>query len=140
VEEAVRSWLGQDWPEDREEQAWKVVDEHLVDVEFEADEEPECPTISTSTSPFATELRVPAIGRRLPPQHRPKGTLPPLPLTEVSRGEWQVPAVLELSRSVVHLTLAAADPFDRLVIHLLARYYECLSWSEFPSAYPEIAR
>lgn len=133
VEEAVRSWLGDQndiATGGTREEGWKVVDEHMVDVEFGEESEDVQRGISTSTSPFPTQLAVPPIGRRLPIQHRPNGILPALPTQEVGKGIYQVPAVLELSRSVAHLTLAAADPFDRLVIHLLARYYECLSWSE----------
>lgn len=121
VEGVVRSWLA---GEVKEEEGWKIVDEHLVDFEFE--DQGISDGLSTSTIPFSGQLMVPPQGRKLPSQHRPTGILPSLPI----EGN-QIPAVLELSRSVVHLTLAAADPFDRLVIHLLARYYECLSWSEF---------
>jgi hypothetical protein len=123
VEGVVRSWLAGESAQG-EEGGWKVVDPHLVDLEFE--DQGISNGLSTSTTPFSGSLMVPPQGRKLPSQHRPTGILPSLPISQN-----QVPAVLELSRSVVHLTLAAADPFDRLVIHLLARYYECLSWSKY---------
>ncbi|ORX39424.1 hypothetical protein BD324DRAFT_649499 [Kockovaella imperatae] len=63
--------------------------------------------------------------RRLPEQHQVRDVLPRLP----SEGS-HVAAVLELSRSPAHLTWTIADGFERLVVHLLARYYDLVSWSE----------
>jgi hypothetical protein len=40
------------------------------------------------------------------------------------------PALVELMRSSDHLIWAVADSFERLVVHLLCRYYELSSFSE----------
>jgi len=61
----------------------------------------------------------------MPVRHRLQGSLPPLPISEGT-----LPAILELSRSVGHLTWLALEGFERLVIHLVCRYYEVVSWSE----------
>jgi hypothetical protein len=39
-------------------------------------------------------------------------------------------AIVELVREPGHLVWAVADGFERLIVHLLARYYELLSFSE----------
>lgn len=145
VEEVVRGWLGGDWEmikasrshsdEDGEVgPSWKVIDDLMVDLAPTTTAQSEGrngeaaglsmqnDAASTGTSPNSSW--------RLPAQHRVYGALPPLPISQEPGGPARVPAVLELSRSLAHLTLAAVDPFDRLVVHLIARYYECISWSE----------
>nr|ODN89590.1 hypothetical protein L203_02303 [Cryptococcus depauperatus CBS 7841] len=63
------------------------------------------------------------VDHRLPPQHDIVFPEPPLE-------NGQIPAVLEISRSPAHLSWHLSDKFERLVVHLLARYYELVSWSE----------
>lgn len=48
-----------------------------------------------------------------------------------SRAASQRTAIIELVREPGHLVWAVADGFERLIVHLLARYYELLSFSEF---------
>ncbi len=115
VEEAIRGWLsGPSWTSDDDEVhgCWRVIDKTLVDVE--ANE------AGSSTSPSSP------VDRRLPSQHQIKTTIPPLPQSSTNK---RCPAILELSRSPAHLSWAVADPFERLVVHLLVRYYELISWS-----------
>lgn len=106
-----------------DERQWSVVDAAWVDLKQgpggslgdQADE------AGPSTSPQAD--------RRMPARHQVNEELPALPHRNEG-GSSQIPAVLEYSRSPAHLTWAVADSFDRLVVHLVARYYELNSWSE----------
>lgn len=127
VEASLRGWLdGEgmlDEEDAQEERPWTVVDAALVDMKQgnswgagdQADE------AGLSTSPQAD--------RRMPARHQVTEELPVLPVRSEGATS-QVPAVLEYSRSPAHLTWAVADSFDRLVVHLVARYYELNSWSE----------
>ena len=45
-------------------------------------------------------------------------------------------AIVELVREPGHLVWAVADGFERLIVHLLARYYELLSYSRYPGGLP----
>jgi hypothetical protein len=108
VEKEVRAWLDGDFALGADDDlAWRVVDASQAEV--------------SASEPSATQSG----NRRLPQQHQVRATLPPLPTAD-----GKVPAVLELSRSAAHITWALPDSFDRLVVHLVARYYELLSWSE----------
>ncbi|KAJ9098202.1 hypothetical protein QFC21_004531 [Naganishia friedmannii] len=52
-----------------------------------------------------------------------------------SRAAVERKAIVELVREPGHLVWAVADGFERLIVHLLARYYELLSFSQtLPSA------
>lgn len=119
VEGEIRGWLGgPSWSSGEIDcsMAWKVIDGSLVDV----DTAQAGPAISPT----------PISNRRMPPQHQIKTDLPSLPSRSM---QW--PAILELSRSPAHLSWAVPDSFERLVIHLIARYYELISWSaSFPHA------
>jgi hypothetical protein len=113
VETRLIRWLeGEGWDlgnrEDQEPQ-WTVVDDSPVDIEAEATAGP---SSSSTTS------------RRMPERHQLRNQLPALP-----RSGNQLPAILELSRSPAHVSWAIADGFDRLVTHLVVRYYELVSWS-----------
>lgn len=109
VENAVRSWLGGEFEAPPADSAWCTVDATLVDY--------------AASRPEGQNGAGPS--RRMPQQHQVQAEVPDLPIT---RG--QVAAVLELSRSPAHLSWAVPDSFDRLVVHLVARYYELISWSE----------
>lgn len=134
VEGVLRGWLegvervhsGAVDGEEGEDGGWNVVDPTLTEMkrtgvdaaEQGAEAEEGGTAASGSSAPLA---------RRLPPTLRPPHPLPPLPVKD-----GQVPAILEITRSPAHISLAVIDPYDRLIVHLLARYYECLSWSESP--------
>ncbi|WVQ66665.1 uncharacterized protein L199_004852 [Kwoniella botswanensis] len=119
VEGEMRKWLGGDWSlnlsstEGAEGLRWKIIDGTLVDIPIEKNGE-------TSGSNTNTNNR-----RRLPIQHQINGMLPFLP-----KENDQIPSILEISRSPAHLSWYIVDPFERLVVHLLARYYDLISWSE----------
>lgn len=105
----IRKWLGGEWGDlnVQEDGQWRVIDERLVDYASE--------TAAASAS---------SAGRRLP-THRGLDILPDLPIEN-----GQIPAILEISRSPAHLSWCLSESFDRLVVHLLSRYYELASWSE----------
>ncbi|KAL1410866.1 hypothetical protein Q8F55_001809 [Vanrija albida] len=105
LEGAVRAWLGGEFG-GADELGWRVVEATRVE-------------LAPSTPRSAVT------GHSVPPQHRVQAPLPPLPVDDGG-----VPALLELSRSAAHLSLAVPDSFDRLVVHLVARYYDLVSWSE----------
>lgn len=125
VEDEIRGWLGGKGileaeaaaaDSDAEENCgkWKVVDDNLIESSFKSREEGE-----------GEENRTQVGGsRRMPARHRLRGDLPPLPISDGT-----LPAILEISRSVGHLTWLAVEGFERLVIHLICRYYELVSWS-----------
>lgn len=106
IENAIRGWLGGDFIFAADDLSWRIVDS--TEVEYIA------PSAGNSAGP----------SRRVPSQHQ-RATFPPLPVTA-----GHVPAVLELSRSAAHLSWSVPDSFDRLVVHMVARYYELISWSE----------
>lgn len=115
VEEELRAWLGDSWGFGGErESTWRVVDEDLV----------ECGT-SSGGSPGT---------RRLPVQYQTEH-IPSLPFDGT-----QLPAILELSRSHAHITWGITDSFERLVVHLIVRYYELVSWSESSEFQPFLYR
>lgn len=105
----IRKWLGGEWGDLNVQEGgqWRVIDERLVDYSSE--------TAAASAS---------SAGRRLP-THRGLDILPDLPIEN-----GQIPAILEISRSPAHLSWCLSESFDRLVVHLLSRYYELASWSE----------
>lgn len=135
VENELRSWLsGQGWDlnesvdkrghengvgdvdEDiTERSGWRILDKQLVDVATN-----DAAGTTTSSQP-----------RSLPERHRVEAALPPLPYERSSTK--QIPAILELSRSPAHLTWTVAESFERLVVHLVVRYYDLISWSESPA-------
>jgi hypothetical protein len=117
VESELRSWLGgEGWFQgEAASTGWKVLDTHLVEISSTPNVD------SSSTSPRTS--------RRIPQQHQTL-SLPPLPYDQ-STGVKQLPALLELSRSPAHRTWCVTEPFERLVVHLIVRYYELISWSEF---------
>lgn len=111
VENTVRSWLGGEYDIAPGDLGWRVIDKTPV----------ETPARAANANGHAGPS-----GRRLPAQHQ-MNALPPLPVEDGA-----VPAILEVSRSAAHLSWAVPDSFDRLVVHLVARYYELASWSELP--------
>lgn len=120
VEGELRGWLGGKGVLGREgiEPEWREVDETLVeDVFSPTDEEKEGEELVSITNGRVGS-------RRMPERHRLQGSLPPLPIVD-----GMIPAILELSRSAGHLTWMAVEGFERLVIHLICRYYEVVSWS-----------
>jgi hypothetical protein len=131
VEDEIRGWLSGKGVLEAEAEAeaegeedgekcgdWKVVDDTLVESTFGSQENGEEGETTHNGSG----------SRRMPARHRLQGSLPPLPISEGT-----LPAILELSRSVGHLTWLAVEGFERLVIHLVCRYYEVVSWSTFSS-------
>ena len=118
VEREIRGWLGgPSWTlaDDAKPESWRVIDASLID---------------TDTSETGHLTSLPSTpDRRMPLQHQIKTNIPPLPHHAANK----CPAILELSRSPAHLSWAVADPFERLVMHILMRYYELISWSR--SAY-----
>ncbi|OWZ76708.1 hypothetical protein C365_04863 [Cryptococcus neoformans Bt85] len=116
----IRKWLGGEWGDlnIQEDGQWRVIDERLVDYASE--------TAAASAS---------SAGRRLP-THRGLDILPDLPIEN-----GQIPAILEISRSPAHLSWCLSESFDRLVVHLLSRYYELASWSQdLPTTSGQILR
>lgn len=110
VENAVRSWLGGEFDTLPTDNSWHTIDATTVDY-------------ATAVKPEGQNGTGPS--RRMPQQHQVQAEVPDLPILM-----GQVPAVLELARSPAHLSWAVPDSFDRLVVHLVARYYEMISWSE----------
>jgi len=127
VEDEIRGWLGGKGVLEAEAAAadsdnedgscgqWRVVDETLIESSSKTKDQVEGDGGSGLVEG----------SRRMPARHRLRGDLPPLPITDGT-----LPAILELSRSVGHLTWLAVEGFERLVIHLVCRYYELVSWSE----------
>lgn len=113
IENAVRGWLGGEYNIAPGDLGWRVIDKTPVEASARA----------------ANGHAGPSNGRRLPAQHQ-MNALPPLPVEDGT-----VPAILEVSRSVAHLSWAVPDSFDRLVVHLVARYYELASWSKLQQYY-----
>ena len=114
VEKEIRGWLGgPSWSlaDDVMTDSWRVIDGLLID------------TNMCETGPLTTPASLP--DRRMPAQHQIKTHISSLPL----RASKKCPAILELSRSPAHRSWAVADSFERLVVHLLIRYYELISWS-----------
>ncbi|CAK9780070.1 hypothetical protein CC85DRAFT_311187 [Cutaneotrichosporon oleaginosum] len=105
LENAVRAWLGGEYDKPPGGD-WAPIDPTVVDYSDAA-------TGEGQSGPS-----------RLPRQHQVTD-VPELPIVN-----GKVSAVLELSRSPAHLSWTVPDSFDRLVVHLVARYYELISWSE----------
>lgn len=134
VEGELRGWLGGkgvlglegSMPE------WRILDDTLVNHVFGAP--PQHPN-GNETGQEDDEKEDTTTGgagsRRMPERHRLQGSLPPLPIKDGT-----LPAIMELSRSAGHLTWMAVEGFERLVIHLICRYYEVVSWSESSSSSP----
>jgi hypothetical protein len=126
VEDEIRGWLSGKGVLEAEAEAeaeeedgekcgeWKIVDDTLVETTFGLQPNGEGEAAQNATG-----------SRRMPVRHRLQGSLPPLPISEGT-----LPAILELSRSVGHLTWLAVEGFERLVTHLVCRYYEVVSWSK----------
>jgi hypothetical protein len=133
VEDEIRGWLGGKGVLEAEAAAadsdnedgscghWRVIDETLIESSFKTKDQVE---VDGDNGPVEGS-------RRMPARHRLRGDLPPLPITEGT-----LPAILELSRSVGHLTWLAVEGFERLVIHLVCRYYELVSWSKSIFLFP----
>ena len=118
VEEQLREWLRGKASLNSVEERWEVIDAELVDL------------ASASAGNEAANAALPSsppTSRRMPEQHQIRAKLPQLPFAS---GSNQIPAIMELSRSPAHLTWAIPDSYDRLVTHLVARYYELVSWSD----------
>lgn len=127
VEDEVRGWLGGKGVLEAEAAAadsdnedgscgrWRIVDETLIESSLKTKDQVE----GDGDNGYVEG------SRRMPARHRLRGDLPPLPITDGT-----LPAILELSRSVGHLTWLAVEGFERLVIHLVCRYYELVSWSK----------
>jgi hypothetical protein len=122
VESEIRGWLsgigtlhdGDRVTDECREDEWRVIDDTLVEhVQQEVSEQGQ------------SNWREGTSSRRIPARHRQEGALPSLPAVD-----GLVPAILELSRSAGHLSWLAMEGFERLVIHLICRYYEVVSWSE----------
>jgi len=113
VDRELRDWLGgKGWHANSEADSpcpWRVIDDEMVQIDN---------SLQAGSS-------APSASRRMPEQHQVRDRLPPLPLHDS-----RVAAILELSRSPAHLTWTVAEGFERLIVHLLARYYELVSWSE----------
>ena len=129
VEDEIRGWLGGKGVLEAEAAAadsdaedncgkWKIVDDTLIESSFKPKDDGEEGVSGTQV----------AGSRRMPARHRLRGNLPSLPINDGT-----LPAILEISRSVGHLTWLAVEGFERLVIHLICRYYELVSWSKSPS-------
>ena len=120
VEDQIRGWLdGQGWAlaASGDDSSWTVLGSALVDVDTDVAE-----NVYDSESVPST---LPPSSRRMPAHHQMRDSLPIMPVTD-----GKVPAILELSRSPAHLSWTMTDGFDRLVVHLVARYYDLVSWSE----------
>lgn len=141
VEDEIRGWLaGRGVLEQERErehgdcsstatgESWRMVDGTLLEAEPSAGELQHDGSPTTTTSAPVGQSQ----SRRIPAQHRPGPTLPRLPI----QADGQIPAILELSRSAGHLTWCAVEGFERLVIHLIARYYELVSFSTSPLLCP----
>ena len=100
-----------------EEERWAAIDPHVAP-EAQAEQMP----AATSDTADLISSGPSRVDRRVPTIHRPRTVLPTLPTPR--------PAVIELSRSPAHLSWAVADPFERLVVHLLCRYYELVTFSK----------
>lgn len=118
IEGQIRAWLGGDWELRRELAAipaWKAIDPPNLSFPLMAGV-PQADSEESHASPHPSQL----------PSHRSPGPpLPPLPLLADSDPAY----ILESTRSPAHLSWHVPDSFDRLVTHLVARYYELISWS-----------
>lgn len=123
VEKQLRGWLdgeGWDLKHGGDDSCWRILDDAPANVDkVHGDEESE----AIDTSPAGPS-------RRMPSQHQIRGDLPSLPSSHGGQG---TPSLVELSRSPAHLSWCVTDGFERLITHLLVRYYELISWSEYPS-------
>lgn len=148
VENELRSWSGAEGLDDQGRTHGtgfgqpKVIDDSLVDV---------TPEYSMATQPEARQGNIPLVE----PTSAPEGSTRTLPrafnaaagssLAHTSTvlesfytadgvppnvAASQRKAIVELVREPGHLVWAVADGFERLIVHLLARYYELLSFSE----------
>lgn len=120
VERELRGWLvGEGWDLEHQDDAldWRTIDGELVHYT----------SVVVDPSATASASTVPPthVSRRMPAQHQIRVRLPTLP---VENGK--VASIMELSRSPAHLTWAIQEGFERMVVHLVARYYEVISWSE----------
>ncbi|WWC64775.1 uncharacterized protein I303_107387 [Kwoniella dejecticola CBS 10117] len=136
--------------------SWRVIDATPVDNSSSTDRSTGASGANVNASPStsgpistSTSTSTGHVGntnrprRRLPPRHQITGLLPPLPrnsnsnLNDIDSDGHKhnenangLPSILEISRSPAHLSWYVVDSFERLVIHILARYYELVSWSE----------
>lgn len=115
IDGKIRDWLSGNRLEGNDEHTEvgrSVIDQTMTEFDVkDSPASPETPSIMGS--------------RRMPAQHQVRDRLPSIPLDH-----GRVSAVLELSRSPAHMTWAITDGFDRLVVHLVVRYYELISWSK----------
>ncbi|WVR09580.1 hypothetical protein IAU60_006650 [Kwoniella sp. DSM 27419] len=125
VESEIRTWLDGDFALAAGEGSnWRVVDDTpSPHVPFPV---PRSGPQGFGPATQAGSTAVPGPNRHMPIQHRITGLLPALP--PVSEGT--LPAILEHSRSPAHLTWYINDGFERMVVHMICRYYELYSWSE----------
>jgi hypothetical protein len=128
VEGEIRKWVGgSDWAfgvDEVDGMGWKTIDASLVEVPEDVESGNGNTNGEGSTS---TSRSLGAANKRMPERHHIRSPLPALPVKDDL-----IPSILELSRSPAHLSWAVTDSFDRLVVHLVARYYELLSWSKLP--------
>ncbi|OCF34220.1 hypothetical protein I316_04171 [Kwoniella heveanensis BCC8398] len=148
TEKEIRGWLDGDYgahglgvgDEERGSEdasgPWRVIDDTLCEYPIPAGEASGSSS-STTTAAESGSSNPPHYnsngGRRIPLQHQITALLPPLPDTNTSTDSSiprQIPCVLEHSRSPAHLSWFIPESFERLVVHLICRYYELLSWSE----------
>ncbi|RXK40800.1 hypothetical protein M231_01859 [Tremella mesenterica] len=124
AEKELRGWLGGSWLLHPEEASWRVIDPYVSFGDAIARDEL---TEEANEGEGEQLHKVEGGGkmdRRMPLQYRLGGRIPDLPRIN------ERVAVMELSRSPVHLTWAVKDGFERLVLHLLCRYYDLVTWSE----------
>ncbi|KAK8853381.1 hypothetical protein IAR55_004085 [Kwoniella newhampshirensis] len=118
VESEIRGWLGGSWgtlnrASSHDDEVWTIIDEQPVDLSSQ----------SSDASGISTHA---SSSRRMPALHQITSALPSLPISDAN----QIPAILEISRSPAHISWLVSDSFERLVVHLIARYYELVSWSD----------
>ncbi|WRT70055.1 uncharacterized protein IL334_007049 [Kwoniella shivajii] len=134
VENEIKGWLDGGYNLSLSEQTsndWTIIDDTLIDIPSSTSKDEESNSASGSGSGSGSGSvsinTMTSMRRRLPVQHQITGLLPSLPLQDE---HGQAHAILEISRSPAHLSWYIVDGFERLVVHLLARYYELISWSE----------
>ncbi|WVQ94870.1 hypothetical protein IAU59_001954 [Kwoniella sp. CBS 9459] len=141
VEKEIRGWLDGDYSLNGHSSdhhhgsggSWRAIDDTLCDYAVPEPSVAGPSSSSTATAESGSSNSPQRLnGRRIPLQHQITAHLPPLPDSQqtTAPASRQVPSVLEYSRSPAHLSWFIPESFERLVVHLICRYYELLSWSE----------